>query len=121
MAGGRQPELNARLIETLNPSRSAAIDGLRHPIDVDSLSGAFGASFYLLFLEAGREIRFERLGSRLSTPDSFRVAESQPVEKHIDSLKARASAIISNEHSLEALYKQLDAWVSHRAGIGVSR
>ena len=121
MAGGRQAELNRRLIAGLDRSRSAVIDGLRHSIDFGSLSEAFGDSFHLIFLEAGRDFRFERLRSRLSTRESFQAAESQPVEEHIDSLKAPASTIISNEQSLEALYKQLDAWVSHRAGIGVLR
>lgn len=121
MAGGRQPELNACLIAKLDPSRSAVIDGLRHAIDVDSLSETFGASFHLIFLEAEREVRFERLRARLSTPELFQAAESQPVEVHIDSLKARATAIISNEQWLEDLYKQLDEWVAHHAGNGVLR
>ena len=121
MAGERQAELNARLIAGLDRSRSAAIDGLRHPIDFDTLSETFGASFHLIFLEAGREVRFERLRSRFSTRQSFEAAESQPVEEHIDNLKARAGTIISNEQSLEALYNQLDAWVSQQAGIGVPR
>ena len=120
MAGGRQAELNARLIARLDPSQSAVIDGLRHLIDFDALSEAFGASFGMIFLESGREVRFERLRSRLSTFESFIAADSQPVEAHIDSLKARASTIILNEQSLEALCEQLDAWVSHQAGIGVS-
>jgi dephospho-CoA kinase len=121
MDGGRQSELNVRLIAGLDRSRSAVIDGLRHSIDLDSLAQAFGASFHMIFLEAGREVRFQRLRSRLSTLESFQAAESQPVEVHIDSLKARASTIISNEQSFEALYKQLDAWVSRHAGIGVPR
>ena len=65
MAGGRQPELNARLIARLDRSRSAVIDGLRHSIDFDSLSEAFGTSFNMIFLESGSDVRFERLRWRL--------------------------------------------------------
>src|SRR5437016_5894582 len=50
MAGGLQTELNARLIAALDPSRSAAIDGLRHPIDFDCLSSAFSPAFGMVFL-----------------------------------------------------------------------
>jgi dephospho-CoA kinase len=121
MAGGRQADLNARLIARLDHSRSAVIDGLRHPIDVGCLSETFGTSYHMIFLEAGREVRFERLRSRLSTIESFQAAESQSVEEYIDGLKAHAGTSISNEQSLETLYKRLDEWVSHRAGIGVCK
>jgi dephospho-CoA kinase len=111
MAGGRQAELNACLIGSLERSQGAAIDGMRHSIDLESLSGAFGLSFRMIFLEASQEIRFQRLRPRFSTCQEFQVAESHPVEGHIDDLKPLASAILSNEESLEDLYQQLDAWV----------
>lgn len=112
MASGRQAELNARLIAVLDKSRSAAIDGLRHPIDFDSLSSSFGAAFGLVFLEAGEEQRFARLGPRFATFASFRAADSQPVEAQIDSLRPLAMLTISNERSLEYLYHQLDIWIT---------
>ena len=56
MAGGRQVELNARLIAGLDLVRSVAIDGLRHPIDFHSLSYAFKGSFQLVFLDAARRL-----------------------------------------------------------------
>ena len=108
MSGGLQVELNSRLIAGLNCSRSAAIDGLRHPIDVKQLSSAFGSSFRLVFLETREQLRFDRQRLRFSTYAAFQSAESHPVEGHIDSLKPLASATISNEDSLEALYRQLD-------------
>jgi dephospho-CoA kinase len=61
MAGGRQRELNSRLIAGLDRSRNAAIDGLRHRIDFESLSSTFQASFTMIFLEARAAVRFERL------------------------------------------------------------
>jgi hypothetical protein len=110
MAGGQQAELNARLIAGIDRSRSAAIDGVRHPIDFDSLSSSLGTSFSMIFLEANPEPRFERVRNRFESFAEFLTADSHPVESHIDSLKPLARLTISTEHSLESLYNQLDAW-----------
>jgi hypothetical protein len=110
MAGGLQEELNRRLIAGLDPSRSAVIDGLRHPIDFASLSCAFGDSFRLLFLDATADTRFKRK-PRFSTYEEFLAADSQPVESHIDTLKPSAAKIVSNDETLERLCSRLDAWV----------
>lgn len=112
MAGGLQAELNSRLIAGLDHSRSAAIDGLRHPIDFDSLSSAFDPSFRMIFLEARPQYRYERLLSRFPDLAAIEEADSHQVESHIDNLKSRASMTIANEQSLESLYRQLDAWIS---------
>jgi dephospho-CoA kinase len=112
MAGGLQTELNLRLIAGLDHSRSAAIDGLRHPIDFESLSSAFDPSFRMIFLEARPQYRYERLRSRFPDLAAFQEADAHPVESYIDNLKSRASMMISNEHSLESLYRRLDAWIS---------
>ena len=111
MGGGLQAELNSRLIAGLDRSRSAAIDGLRHPIDFDSLSSTLGPSFRLVFVEARQKSRFERLRSRFPTCAAFQAAESQPVEAHIDTLRPLASVAIPNDESLESLYQRLDAWI----------
>jgi dephospho-CoA kinase len=116
MAGGLQAELNGRLIAALDRSRSAAIDGLRHMIDFESLSTTFGQSFALVFLEASEERRFERLGQRFDTFAAFQSADSHRVEAHIDSLRPFAALTISTDQSLENLYRRLDAWI---AGIGM--
>src|SRR5882762_9859193 len=50
MAGGMQSELNRRLIAQVAPFGDAAIDGLRHVIDQESLSMAFSSSFHLLYI-----------------------------------------------------------------------
>jgi dephospho-CoA kinase len=113
MSGGLQTELNARLIAALDPSRSAAVDGLRHMIDFDSLSSSFGNSFGLIFLEAGEEHRFARLARRFETLAAFRAADSHAVEAHIDSLRPLAALTVSNEQSLESLYQLLDAWIAN--------
>jgi dephospho-CoA kinase len=112
MSGGLQKELNSRLVASLDRSRSAAIDGLRHMIDFESLSASFGTSFGLIFLEAGEGYRFERLSKRFGMFGAFKEADSHPVEAHIESLRPLAALTISNEHSLDDLHKQLDAWIA---------
>src|ERR1700694_5588389 len=48
MAGGLQAELNRRLIAQILPDRDVAVDGLRHPLDYDTLRSSFLPSFRLL-------------------------------------------------------------------------
>lgn len=114
MAGGLQAELNARLIAGIDGAKSAAIDGLRHLIDFQSLSSTFGESFEMIFLEARQENRFERLQARFSTLAAFNAADSHPVEAYIDDLRSRASIAMLNDDSPEHLYQQLDAWMARR-------
>lgn len=117
MAGGLQVELNARVIAGIDRLRSAAIDGLRHLVDFQSLSSTFGESFEMIFIEAREEHRFERLRTRFSTLAAFKAVDSHPVEAHIDDLRSRASIAIRNDDSPELLYQQLDAWmVTRRSG-----
>jgi dephospho-CoA kinase len=117
MREGRQVELNSRLISGLSRSRSAAIDGLRHPIDYECLASAFGSAFRLVFLESGQENRFQRLRSRFSTYAAFQAADSQPVEAHIENLRPLASVTIANDGSLESLGLRVDEWMA-RTGLG---
>ena len=112
MDGGRQGELNSRLISHLDHSRSAAIDGLRHRIDYDSLSSAFRPSFYMIFIQAPQELRFRRLVGRFSDFTAFQLADKHPVEANIDSLGPLASATITHDGTLEELYRRLDAWIA---------
>jgi dephospho-CoA kinase len=112
MAGGRQGELNARLIAGLQRMQSAAIDGLRHAVDFDSLSRAFGASFRLVFLDAAPQIRFQRRRERFTTFQAFLEADSRPVEGQIDNLKRLATAAIPNEESIEKLFDRIDGWLA---------
>jgi dephospho-CoA kinase len=117
MNGGLQVHLNSRLISGLDRSRSAAIDGLRHPIDFECLASAFGSAFRLVFLESREENRFERLHSRFSTYAAFQAADSQPVEAHIEDLRPLSGATIANDGSLESLFQRVDEWMA-RTGLG---
>ncbi len=117
MAGGLQAELNARLLDALDRSQSTTIDGLRHPIDFESLTSAFGESFCMLFVEAPVRVRFERLRSRFPTFARFQEADSHPVESYIDSLQPLATATVSNDGALEDFHRRLDdALVAWRKG-----
>src|SRR6266849_6415183 len=53
MESGMQPELNRRLIAQVLPESDAAIDGLRHNVDEESLREAFFSSFHLLYIDSG--------------------------------------------------------------------
>lgn len=112
MSGGRQRQLNAALIAGLERSRSATIDGLRDPVDLESLREAFGPSFHLLFVQAGRETRFRRLQSRFSTEQEFASAMEHPVEASIEQLRPLADTTLVNESTLHDLHNALDAWLT---------
>jgi len=110
MAGGMQAELNHRLIARITPDSDVAVDGLRHPLDYDTLSTTFPASFHLLFIDSPPQIRFERLNLKGKYVDfaSFAAADSHPVEQHIDSLRLNATLVIRYEGSQQDLYAAID-------------
>jgi len=101
MSGGLQSELNTRLIAGIDRSKNTAIDGLRHEIDFRALSSAFSTAFYMIFLEASPEARFERLRSRFATFAEFQAADAHPVDASIDSLRPFANTIISSQTYLK--------------------
>jgi dephospho-CoA kinase len=113
MAGGMQAELNRRLVAQIGPETDAAVDGLRHPLDYETLSDSFGLSFHLLYIDSPQRIRFERLRDKgkYESFEKFETADLHPVEQHIDSLRQNAALAIRNERSLPELYVSLDAVV----------
>ena len=110
MAGGKQTELNRRLIAQVTPEGDAAIDGLRHIIDQESLSKAFSSSFRLLYIDSGAEQRWNHLNGkgRYTSRDIFDAADSHPVEQQIESLRTKADLVLGNEGSLQDLYTAID-------------
>ena len=109
MAGGMQAELNARLISQLPARADCAVDGLRHPLDYDSLNSAFSPRFYMVYLSSPPELRWRRLQSRYPGLEDFGRADSHLVEQRIDSLRDKAFAVLDNDRSLENLYSKVDA------------
>jgi len=111
MEGGKQMELNRRLIAQILPNADVAIDGLRHPIDFESLHNSFTSGFHLLYLDSSAHDRWERLKGkgRYTSLAIFEVADTHPVEQNIESLRENAAQMIFNNSSLEDLYRTVDA------------
>ncbi len=109
MAGGMQKELNTRLIAQIPAHVDCAADGLRHPIDYESLTKAFPAQFRLLYIESRQKTRWQRVRKRYPELDSFRLADSHPVEQNIDALRGKAFAVLENDSTLEDLYSKVEA------------
>jgi len=111
MAGGMQAELNRRLVEQITPDSDVAVDGLRHPLDYQTLKDKFLSSFRLLFIDSPLHLRRERLKRKYPEPEKFQQADSHAVEQQIDSLRPSAF-VIQNESSIPALYVQIDEAIS---------
>jgi dephospho-CoA kinase len=108
MAGGMQAELNARLISRIPTQVDCAVDGLRHPIDHESLTKAFPSQFWLLYIESRQETRWQRVRKRYADLDGFRRADSHPVERQIDVLRSKAFAVLENDGTLQDLYSKME-------------
>jgi dephospho-CoA kinase len=110
MAGGMQAELNRHLVARITLDQDVAVDGLRHPLDYDTLNNSFPPSFRLLFIDSPSRLRFERLNQKGKYADltSFDTADSHLVEQQIESLRADATLVIHNERSLQDLYAVVD-------------
>src|ERR1039458_6919925 len=74
MSSDRQGELNRRLIAGIDRRRNCVLDGLRHPIDYESLKNEFASQFILIYVDTPSEIRFERLRARFQGFDEFQAA-----------------------------------------------
>jgi dephospho-CoA kinase len=109
MSGGQQAELNQRLIARIDSSHSCAVDGLRHPVDVESLTGAFPGKLRLVYLDSPAQTRWQRLLRTYPTFEQFKQADTALVEQHIDSLRDKAFAVLENNRSLQDLYVGVDA------------
>jgi dephospho-CoA kinase len=109
MAGGMQTELNTRLIAQIPAHVDCAADGLRHPIDYESLTKAFPTQFRLLYIESREETRWRRVRERYPELERFQRADSHPVEQQIDVLRSKAFAILENDGVLEDLYSKVES------------
>ena len=112
MASDRQSELNRRLIAGIDRKGDCSVDGLRHPIDYESLKNEFASHFSLIYIDTPREIRFERLRDRYQTHDEFLAADSHPVESNIDALVPLASAVLSGVPPVEKLGVEINDFVA---------
>ncbi|MGH9433596.1 MAG: AAA family ATPase [Terriglobia bacterium] len=110
MANGMQGELNSRLIDRIVSDTDVAVDGLRHPLDYESLKKSFKSSFHLLYLDSPQNERWKRkkVEDKYRSLAAFEAADSHPVEQQIESLRAKAALVLPNEGSLQDLYVALD-------------
>jgi dephospho-CoA kinase len=118
MSHGHQRELNARLIATMTSPANYAVDGLRHPLDYESLHSSFGTEFRLIYVDAPQATRWsrERIKNRFGTLAEFRRADSHPVEKRIRELRSYASFTIHNSESISEFKDETDSIVTRIAG-----
>jgi len=108
MGGGMQLELNHRLIAQIPAGSNCAVDGLRHPIDFDSLSKSFSPQFYLVYVDCTQETRWQRLRARYPEFEDFQKTDFHPVEQHIETLRNNAPAVIDNNGSLQHLHAEVE-------------
>ncbi len=110
MAGGKQAELNARLLQRIGQDGDYAVDGLRHLLDHNTLSNAFTGHYHLMYIDSPPETRWRRVGARreFATLAEFQAADSHPVEQQIPGLRSEAVAVLNNNGSLEGLYSTVE-------------
>lgn len=122
MAKGMQAELNHRQVARIMPDVSVAVDGLRHPLDYETLKANFAPSFHLLFVDASQEVRWSRIKTKPKYPTlrAFEAADSHPVEQHIEPLRATAASVLKNESSLDDFYTALERAVQRLRKVGES-
>jgi len=109
MSGGLQSSLNQKLLSKIESEINWVVDGLRHPIDFETLSNR--PPFYLLYIDASPQIRWQRLSSRdkAMTWEEFDATEAHPVESHLPVLKEKAYRTLLNEGHMTEFHAQLDA------------
>ncbi|HEV3317024.1 MAG TPA: AAA family ATPase [Candidatus Angelobacter sp.] len=113
MSGSLQVELNRRLIEQITPEANWVVDGLRHPLDYESLKNIFASGFNLIYIKSPQPERWFRLQTslRFRAFEDFRRADAHPVEQQIETLEQHADICIQNCGTVERLYKTLTSFV----------
>ncbi len=110
MSSGMQDELNHRVIQEIRSQDNCAVDGLRHDIDQRSLKAAFGSEFFLIYVEAPEQLRWQRAvdAGRFNSREPFRNADRHPVEQPLRTLRAQSLSVIQNAGSLASYHEALD-------------
>jgi len=110
MSGGLQTDLNRLLVARINSTGDVAVDGLRHPLDYETLKNSFASAFHLLYIDSPIEVRYEhvRFGGKFGSFEAFQALDLHPVEQQIETLRQEADFLIRNDSSLEDLYAIVD-------------
>ena len=111
--------LARRALERCPPGRDYAIDSIRHPAEVEALS-AGAQAFYLLWVDADAEVRFERLRQRGRSGDptsfeAFRELESREWQseaaggQQLRAVRDLSEFRLRNDGSVAELRNELEA------------
>jgi dephospho-CoA kinase len=114
MSGGSQSELNRRLLSRIAHSADWVIEGLRHPLDYQTLKNAFASRFHLVYIDSSQPERWLRLKKRgrFRTFEEFNAADQHPVEQQIPKLKPFAELRVESSEPLQQLYEPLSEFVA---------
>ncbi|MBI3921867.1 MAG: AAA family ATPase [Armatimonadetes bacterium] len=107
----------ARLIMSrLDPAHNAIVDSIRNPMEVEALRSL--DEFFLLFVDAPAEVRFERLKARARERDPVTWEEFQRMEgaevsgashqQQLAKVEELADFHVTNGTTLEDLHQQVD-------------
>jgi dephospho-CoA kinase len=118
MSRGMQSNLNQKLLSKMQSGINYVVDGLRHPIDFETLSTR--PPFYLLYIDASPQIRWQRFRSRDKsiTWEEFVATETHPVESYLPILKEKAYKTLLNEAHMTEFHADLDAVFSDIRKLG---
>ena len=114
MSGGSQAELNRRLLSRMGQGAHWVVEGLRHPLDYETLKTDFASSFHLVYIDSSQQERWLRLKkrARFRTFEEFCIADEHPVEQLIPQLKELAQLCIVSSEPLQQLYEPLSQFVN---------
>lgn len=118
MSRGLQTSLNQTLLSKIKNGINYVVDGLRHPIDFETLSSR--PPFYLLYVDASPQLRWQRLSSRDKSKiwEEFLASEKHPVESYLPILKEKAYKTLRNERSMTEFHADLNAVFSDMQKLG---
>ncbi len=92
------------------------VDGVRRLSDILLLKQE--PNFYLLYVDAPMELRYERIVKRAQnaddqtkTIDEFRQDHEREAEVSIKALQSQANGVVENTGDLKALFDQVDAFI----------
>lgn len=118
MSSGQQKILNEMLLSMMTIGTDHVIDGLRHPVDLETLSSQSDQPFYLLYVDASPTIRWPRVKGRdgFQSWEEFKAHDCHEVESKLPYLKEKAYKVLLNEGTSQALEFKLDQVISEIQG-----
>ncbi len=112
--------LAKKAIATIRKDRNYVIDSIRNPGEVDELKKQ--RNFFLLYITASPEIRFQRMCERRRENDPKTIEaflhlenlerKSSPIQQNLEETAKMADKVIINDGDLQQLYDSLDKTLS---------